>query len=718
MSILTSDTICPKCGKSKVGEYKHLRLGADEAPILVKCVCDTQKSNVQSLDQIISLSTKMVKTSFVLRKNRVQISDKVVYGPLIYEYELTTEHEIAKEIFMMMDVPIVKWSETGCPCSMNIHGRIVSARARFRSTGEDTAKYMESSMIVCPGMRFTNSYEVSVKRSGFEDDIENQGYNIVVQSKFSEYKSWSIRCSRYMPDMRYSCEFEWKLEDEPDENDILDLIGHIHTEYGHTSSMRRHLGDPILSSLRMSSLPVIDIREVPDEGHIFRIKVDGENCWSIDVGCMWYICRPDVDVSVMGWLPKTSLKTFVLPPVVVRCEQLVDGSLVYVDLLCDGKRFIEITRQYLSPTKELRMIKDKPRMIIRKDHDNYDSALEESIISELPNDGVIAIDVDTHLTYRIKIPTLDLMCHKGYLVCGKKGAYASVVKALPSMKDGKIYECSLLGDSIETLMVESYTIRSDKMRPNAYSVAQDIVGLVIGDLNYDSVITRRVTSFCFAVRKYLYSTASDLVTKSKLIIDVGTNRFQSMSLFPNDKSMLFCDPDLDLPPIFEGIVNIAELPRDEMTAVIEALSKGKIRRACYKGHFEDLIAIPSVYRHITFNRVPIVYSFSLSYLVSTYNQLAMSGACQIGCCYMYDNVDVNGVLIDKGGIVMRMKSDDTATVTFPPSESFDEPVVNTADFVYSDIQPGLDVMPWSFVCSADIRDVIKHVYVVKTDSYE
>ncbi|KAG0903728.1 hypothetical protein G6F33_012844 [Rhizopus arrhizus] len=360
------------------------------------------------------------------------------------------------------------------------------------------------------------------------------------------------------------------------------------------------------------------------------------------------------------------------------------------------------------------MIKDKPRMIIRKDHDNYDSALEESIISELPNDGVIAIDVDTHLTYRIKIPTLDLMCHKGYLVCGKKGAYASVVKALPSMKDGKIYECSLLGDSIETLMVESYTIRSDKMRPNAYSVAQDIVGLVIGDLNYDSVITRRVTSFCFAVRKYLYSTASDLVTKSKLIIDVGTNRFQSMSLFPNDKSMLFCDPDLDLPPIFEGIVNIAELPRDEMTAVIEALSKGKIRRACYKGHFEDLIAIPSVYRHITFNRVPIVYSFSLSYLVSTYNQLAMSGACQIGCCYMYDNVDVNGVLIDKGGIVMRMKSDDTATVTFPPSESFDEPVVNTADFVYSDIQPAIN-FGLGFMDGELVTDLIVGVNFLEPD---
>ena len=185
---------------------------------------------------------------------------------------------------------------------------------------------------------------------------------------------------------------------------------------------------------------------------------------------------------------------------------------------------VDLGNKYVSSHITLVRVLVKPLMTIRNDYTSLSEAKKSLKSTNLLADGIIAIDTSIGMTYRIKDPTIDLVCRDGSLSYGTTAD--NVVKLIPSAKDmleGKIYECALEWNGSYSL--SRYSIRSDKVYPNTTKVAEDILSLIKKDESYYPTLLGRVLNNSFAVKSYIYCLAYEMGTRSQLIIDMATGRF-------------------------------------------------------------------------------------------------------------------------------------------------------------------------------------------------
>ena len=151
--------------------------------------------------------------------------------------------------------------------------------------------------------------------------------------------------------MTYSCDIEWKGNDRPSEEDLIKGSEIIHTFIGYVPQLRGYIRDDVFLRLCPVAQGVNDIKKVSDDDHVFRIKVDDELCWVVGFKLAWYICKQDYKLTVNGWKMPVYIGDETDIPVFSRCEQLMNGSLVYIDVLCNGLAINNPSRKYVDPNK-------------------------------------------------------------------------------------------------------------------------------------------------------------------------------------------------------------------------------------------------------------------------------------------------------------------------------------------------------------------------------
>ena len=152
-----------------------------------------------------------------------------------------------------------------------------------------------------------------------------------------------------------------------------------------------------------------------------------------------------------------------------------------------------------------------------------------------------------------------------------------------------------------------------------------------------------------------------------------------MSGFPNLEisslplTFLLCDPELDLGSLNHRDVcyDITSLDDSSIVSAIRGCVRSRIKYLVYKNTLEDLLSRDKVFSFLRDKSIPLCYSFSLSHTYEQFRDLASRGLPQVGCCYLYDRADADGVLFDDSSVSMRLSTNDSSrgVVTNPGHKS-------------------------------------------------
>ena len=157
----------------------------------------------------------------------------------------------------------------------------------------------------------------------------------------------------------------------------------------------------------------------------------------------------------------------------------MNGSTVHIDVLCCDGVSVTPLRYHSSGFNQLKGLRSHPRLVVRPEFETLDEALSTMRHSSIPTDGVICIEEDTSITYRMEAPTVDLMSNGVRMrFIGDRGTDLAF-ESQPGMRRGCVYECTL-GYEPPHLSLVSWTPRFDKLVPNRREVVDSVVARAMG----------------------------------------------------------------------------------------------------------------------------------------------------------------------------------------------------------------------------------------------
>lgn len=726
---------CLKCGLPFVGEVRSRRLGADEPGVIVVCRCDklgeTHGYVTRLVDEVASLAIAVGADDG--EPCTEEPSNTGYFGRISgqsgcsVEYEVSLDARLSKCCYERVGCEDVHWFvEEGCAASLCEDGLQVACKARLRCdcegrVSESVLKVSDTATVVAPGMTFRRSREIEVDAEAVKRTLlfSMQTYRVPFVERRVRLGKWLCRARHYTLEDRYAAEFEYMSSDPICDEEEVGILAVIHSRFCHVEGYADVLGEQTLSRLRSVASPVKDVRTPPSRGVSYRVKVDGEHGWLIEAGTIWYICRNDPKLSVVGFRVKSVLDPLSPMSMVLRVEQMPDGSFILIDLLAMGGTLEQTTRPYDSWRKMLlhRYLPDD--LLIRDEFECIEDARGARASAAYGSDGVIVIDKSTSHTYRVKEPTMDLLCKGGglYVAVGGKASKRVGVSSA-RMREGAVYECVLGTPVASSVPIASYICRTDKVLPNPAHVYTCVSSILQSTDDYDVALIDRVSAYSFSVRAAMYQRVSNRGYMRTLVVDVGSGRLQAQGVMSSEAqcSYLLCDPRLNVRRARQQVnsVDATDFDAVAMVELVRAMSRSRQSYACYRGRFERLVALPGVVHALKRCGATIVYSFSLSYVSGVFNHLATLGLRQIGCCYVYDAVDEQGVLVNVGGVHLRLCRDNAkqAIATFGQKVSFKEPAVTTASFPHARIFPATSIARLDDEACERLHSVTQHIVIV------
>ncbi|KAI9345129.1 hypothetical protein DFJ73DRAFT_940648 [Zopfochytrium polystomum] len=548
------------------------------------------------------------------------------------EYELRLSAPVLRiphHVFSAMDR--VEYGKQGYAVFVQENGEVVSCRMRQRTLdGRSECKITQSAVSVAPGFSLCTSTEWQIRASVFKRLSRRNAtgyYQVRVTEWTMRHGDWVLRVRRYAPGELMAGEIEYTAKHDA----------------ATVANMPRMVQE-IIMCMFLVSLPVYDQRILPDGNYVYLSKAD-------DGGHIWVVCRWNRELTVVGLMPNPSHSVYSATPDVMHCELMLDASLVFICDVAVGGNVLPVHRPYEQyPANHLTIQLPVP-FIIRRCYYDLETAIMCAADELLSSDGVVAIDMGTSITYRIKNLTIDMLVKGDALTVS--GGYGPDIRyqAQRSMLDGHVYECEFELGPARSLHLVKHHYRPDKRRPNTLTVANSAIDAFVHGPDLQLAMSRKLTDLCFRVRESVYERAANVNPISHVIVDVGSGRMQCVDIVSRlQLKCLYCDPELDTHKLARRkyrMLNTAE--PGHVISALEALTKGHTPAYCYRGRFEDLVADSDVVHYMISKQIPLVFSYSFS-------DIAATGVPVVGCCYLYDEVDHDGVVFDCFGITMRLYS--------------------------------------------------------------
>ena len=700
---------CRFCHLPYVAETFTARLGRDEPGVQLSCKCNDLERRSEEFARLISAKTykfsvKPLEVSRSIGYDRFPSVDSL---PCKFEYEIRLTKALSKRLLAYVrDLqPALVYQELGCSSLCRYQGKLVHSAYRLRSYTGGEYKIEVSNVKLTEGLFYHTSIEAAT------DDQVESCYGTEVES----YLLFS--CSRFCLHMRryddgasYSAELEFNQDlytenVPPTPEDIQDAVNLIMEMVFSKSMSKDVIPSRIIPQLFKVAGSVKDVSNLPPGKYVYMIKADGEMCWVIVSGMVTYLARNTPALDFYGYCVTLPYVNKTVGLSAHRCELMPDSRLVYIDRLCHEGTIVWPRREYQRNTAE--DLIGVPGLVLRKEFSTLEEAEFERCTSDVPSDGVIAVELASSLTYRFKRPSLDLIVRGEYL-CYKDGDdIVALVRADQEMIEDMIYEC-WFDDSLSELC--DYKPRLDKVLPNSAKVVQAVIEKNSSGGEVNSIVRRGVTDACFEFRVAVHDWAIKLSGRTKIIIDVGTGRNQASQIWDSSFSYVMCDPELNVKEVPGWNWITLNTPDDGVKYLKWAAARsGRIVLCRMK--VSDLMT-SKVRNYVESNSIPMTYMFSAGSVVKEIQEYHEAGIAQIMCCYVYDDVNEYGVLIEEeAGISMRVTGPETARVIFEPSIDMEEYPIRTSDFGMCLCMTHEDVIDCEAYTPRTI-DVIKHVNVM------
>jgi hypothetical protein len=650
--------MCPICGEDKnprTARHEQVRLGLDEPPEPVVCRCkdpmvimESVRNKMAATSSIVDVVQNTTMESLAAPSLNMVLVDAVSPKPS-REVELRLDPSLSRVMFVKMkeglfpDTTERTIREVGCSWWTGPDSN-VNARVRKRSNGEAVVKVNRSRTKVAPGYVLAVSDEY-----GFDGRIMSVQYDVDVVETRTQIRIKdtyvSIIARRYENDRTTSFAAEFEIEGKATNTVVRSILCMAMGIVGTVSTMRNEIDSEFMGDVRSSDHVVVDVPDLAGYKGSYMAKADGMKVYVFCYKFGYVVCVTDPDLTVVSCMATITYKD--LPevskrPDVLIAEMMMNGDLVYIDVLAMngvGKLPETMNKHRVTPTTEW------PNMIHREFWDHMPSKIRLEL-EPTPSDGVVL--VTQFRTLRLKEPTVDLLYLDGKLSALENGVMVPVADGNENMERDVIYEMDVVKTEDESLVkLMRPRQRTLKKVPNS----MDVVRRAVASANKDPTMNATlldITSMSFAMRERVYTLAQANSPKNrKVIVTLGVGRFQEWKQMMVDGfSYIAVDPEINTEDLSKRAKGAIILPYDfNATFNTQVLSISKRRSVVLwaKCKTDDFIMRAMPTRVMSTIGIPAVFSFSISYHISTINMLRSNGVKMFGCGFVHDAMPRSGV---------------------------------------------------------------------------
>lgn len=472
---------------------------------------------------------------------------------------------------------------------------------------------------------------------------------------------------------------------------LREVIDAVYSTGGLPQSIAPYLSKDFVSNLETLSARAWDTSNAPESGYTFTCKPDGERAWLVFYGWCWYMVSKQRPHIVRKWLPSEEKLTNKQDTLVVDTEYVSGFGFLLIDCLTASDGTVAPTvrnmRWVLDNSNEIISAHPKCPLKVRQYFISFGGAEQYARSVPYPVDGVVAVRNNSTEILKVKdVKSVELQHKGGGVLCAGGGTEVVTTSAAVGAPLGAVVELrfSLDPDTQEYRLWDVFPRPDKENNPNSMEAVVNIFRSAHTTVTREDDERRTCLIWCNKLRETIYKRCVEANETRHIILDVGTGTGQSLSALSNSESVsyILLEPDPKRCRAIQrrlGSVQILTDPSLVVPMVRQLKSRSK-KRVILNCSFSDLWSSASVLKKLAPELKCIQATFSLQFIVSDLYDLFNSYRVPVyGCCYTYDDVNEDGVLVDACGVSMRVTHSDTATVRWGSDRKYEEPAVTTSE---------------------------------------
>lgn len=674
--------ICSSC-KQPFKKLYYQRRAADEPPDILDycdhCLVDTRKLDVFSRPEPYP-SEKLVKITRLDRQKSVSLpkpATNLGTDALLFVegnaarrcLDRLRSEEASSTKLQSMTVPI-QWG-SGQELVEFYKGSDMGSEGFIVTDSRNIAPYVKLKSVTKFKLRGSGGYKYPTYMSGLE--------YILKDTPFS--RSSVLR----LIEENNSCVIIIALVEASGEA-VMKVLSHVLTEYGTEESIRSFMDPSVVSSMYTQSSKAYDWPSAPRKNYAFTWKPDGERFWCLRYGSVWFFSRRLLSGKIAGWVLEKEVKVASNVGPVLDIEVLINHDPILIDILVreDGR--------VTPPTRSLRMVKD---MFNEMRDECIPIHLRSYLRSEellfkpknkptYPVDGVVGVEAKTMTIVKLKsTKSIELkLLDDGELITveGKIMARTSLHN---KYTPGSIIELRItMNGGNGKISVDQALLRTDKTKANSYDVCKNVIHTMTSAP--DALERKNALIWCNTVRQRVHKMASTINSGGKIVVVIGAGDGQEVGDYSKDggTSYMLIEPseekcrklrdrlrtsDSNSPNNVKLVTGAANF-----SSAMSTLMSSTVKFIVLNSTIGDVIGNRSSIRSMEMSAKCCVAPFSISHVSKDIIYLARHGIDVVGCGYLYDNIDENGVLVDEAGVLMKCVGDGKSVVKWGSDTTFEE----------------------------------------------
>lgn len=500
---------------------------------------------------------------------------------------------------------------------------------------------------------------------------------------------------------------------------VKDLVTNMYTTGFSPQSLADHMSQSTLGSLSNISARAYDKSSVKDYEHRFSTKPDGERLWMTRMGMAWLYSRRLVNHTVVGWQIqdyKTHVDNNSMGPI-IDIECMIGFKSILIDVLMDsdgsmtkhGRSTNDIMVAFHKLQQEFDIVKG---VKTRHFYDTLQGAISYRDSVQYPTDGIVAISNSNTDMFKIK---------------SEKSIELSLNAdgTLQTSDGNKLFSSDLHNTySVSTIIEIRFNVhngrvcindmfhRPDKVKANDMNAVSSVIYSSIAAKDDSSNIVRtEIWRWSNTLRDTIYQIAQRSIRSRTVVMDIGTGSGQSIDSFNNmrDCSFILIEPDKDKCKKLVRRLGVRQFYQDPRSVipVITQLKRGTTKYHVLNCSLQTIVNDKAIMQNITGVVSHCIACFSAHFVINELDLLSSKGFNIIGCCYMYDGIEVNSSIVDEYGLSMKRVNDKFAVVKWGTDTEYEEPSLIKEDIPQSLVS--IRALGLVHNSSSDYKDVINRV---------